>query len=59
MSLTTANGSKLQIAGKFLSNFEIDHLSFSFTFIVADIEERIGILGMDFFEEFNASLKIS
>jgi hypothetical protein len=39
-------------------SFEIQHISFSFEFIVF-IEEKIGILGMDFFEQFDVSLKIA
>jgi hypothetical protein len=56
--LSTANGVRLKIAGKCTLNFEIEHLAFYFEFIVADIEETIGILGIDFFENYNVSLKV-
>jgi hypothetical protein len=39
-------------------NFEIEHLVFCFEFKVADIEETIDILGIDFFENYNGSLKV-
>ncbi|XP_060580335.1 uncharacterized protein LOC132737114 isoform X2 [Ruditapes philippinarum] len=58
MPLSTANGVRLKIAGKCMINFEIEHLVFCFEFIVADIEETIGILGIDFFENYNVSLKV-
>jgi hypothetical protein len=54
MPMSTANGVRLKIAGKCMINFEI----FCFEFIVADIEETIGILGIDFFENYNVSLKV-
>jgi hypothetical protein len=58
MQLSTAKGAKLQIARKCVLNFEIEHISFSFEFVVADIEEKIGILGIDFFKNYNACLQI-
>ena len=56
--LTTASGEQLELKGKLDLDFQIEHLNFSQSFIVAEIDEAFGILGMDFLQENNANIKI-
>ena len=56
--LTTANGEQLKLSGKLDLKFQLEHLDFSQMFIVAEIDEEFGILGMDFLQENNASIKL-
>ena len=56
--LMTANGEQLKLSGKLDLKFQLEHLDFSQMFIVAEIDEEFGILGMDFLQENNASMKL-
>ena len=56
--VVTANGQELKLLGKLKLNIQLEHLDFSQVFIVADIDEDFGILGMDFLQDHKASIKI-
>lgn len=57
--LSTANEVKLKTKGICHLSFETDHLTFSFDVIVAEIEESIGILGMDFLRNIMSASKFT
>ena len=56
--VVTANGQELKLLGKLKLNIQLEHLDFSQVFIVADIDEDFGNLGMDFLQDYKASIKI-
>ena len=56
--LTTANGQELKLKGKLELQIQLEHLDFSQAFIVAEIDEELGILGMDFLQENDANFKL-
>ena len=47
----TANGGLLNIKGICCPEIQLDHLTFKQEFIIADIEESLGILGVNFLDE--------
>lgn len=57
--LTAADGNALQVLGKAYVQFSIDGICFSHEFTVAEIDELNGILGMDFLEQHDATIRIS
>ena len=54
----TANGGLLDVKGKCCLEIQLDHLTFKQDFIIADIEESLGILGVNFLDENGADVKI-
>ena len=56
--LTTANDQELKLKGKLELQIQLEHLDFSQVFIVAEIDEEFGILGMDFLQENDANIKL-
>lgn len=57
--LTAADGSKLNILGKINLQFSLGGMSFCHEFIVAEIDDLKGILGMDFLEQNDVSIQVS
>lgn len=57
--LTAADGSKLNILGKINLQFSLGGMSFCHEFIVAEIDDLKGILGMDFIEQNDVSIQVS
>ena len=54
----TANGGFLNIKGTCSLTIRLDHLTFQQEFIIADIEESLGILGVNFLDQYRADIKI-
>ena len=54
----TANGGFLNIKGTCSLTIRLDHLTFQQDFIIADIEESLGILGVNFLDQYRADIKI-
>ena len=54
----TANGGFLNIKGTCSLTIRLDHLTFQQEFIIADIEESVGILGVNFLDQYRADIKI-
>ena len=54
----TANGGLLDVKGRCNLEIQLDHLTFRQDFIIADIEESLGILGINFLDENGADVKI-
>ena len=54
----TAYGGFLNIKGTCSLTIRLDHLTFQQEFIIADIEECLGILGINFLDKFGADIKI-
>ena len=54
----TANGGFLNIMGTCSLTIRLDHLTFQQEFIIADIEESLGILGVNFLDQYRADIKI-
>ena len=54
----TANGGFLNIKGTCSLTIRLDHLTFQHEFIIADIEESLGILGVNFLDQYRADIKI-
>ena len=54
----TANGGFLNIKGTCSLTIRLDHLTFQQEFIIADIEESSGILGVNFLDQYRADIKI-
>ena len=53
-----ANGGLLDVKGRCNLEIQLDHLTFRQDFIIADIEESLGILGINFLDENGADVKI-
>ena len=58
-TLTAASGNDLKVYGKINLNFLIDNISMSQDFIVADLDEIEGILGIDMLEISQAQIDIA
>ena len=56
-NLSTANGETLKVFGKTLLYFEIDETQLELEFLVAEIDELHAILGQDFLERYDATIK--
>ena len=54
----TANGGLLDIKGTCSLSIRLDHLTFQQEFIIADVEESLGILGVNFLDQYRADIKI-
>ena len=54
----TANGGFLNIKGTCSLTIRLDHLTFQQEFIIADIEESLWILGVNFLDQYRADIKI-
>ena len=54
----TANGGFLNIKGTCSLTIRLDHLTFQQEFIIADIEESLGIMGVNFLDQYRADIKI-
>ena len=54
----TADGNFLKIKGLCNIGIQLDHLIFNQEFIVANIEESFGILGINFLDAYEADVKI-
>ena len=54
----TANGGFLNIKGTCSLTIRLDHLTFEQEFIIADIEESLGILGVNFLDQYRADMGI-
>ena len=54
----TANGGFLNIKGTCSLTIRLDHLTFQQEFIIADIEESLGILGVNFLDQYRADIRI-
>lgn len=48
----------MAFTGQFKLTIELEYSTFSENVIVADVDESLGIIGIDFMEEFNAKIKI-
>ena len=57
VKLSAANGGNVIVEGNITLNFEINNASFEYEFLVAEIEELDCILGNDFLEDFDVSIK--
>ena len=57
-TLTSAEGSGMKVYGKIELKFSISNKVFEHKFLVADLHQMSGILGMDFFEKFDVSLNV-
>ena len=53
-----ANGTLLRIKGTCTLQIQLDHVLFNQEFIVANIEESLGILGINFLDQYQADVKI-
>ena len=54
----TANGGFLNIKGTCSLTIWLDHLTFQQEFVIADSEESLGILGVNFLDQYRADIKI-
>ena len=54
----TANDGFLNIKGICSLTIQLDHLTFQQEFIIADIDESLGILGVNFLDKYGADIKI-
>ena len=54
----TANAGLLDIKGTCSLSIRLDHLTFQQEFIIADVEESLGILGVNFLDQYRADIKI-
>lgn len=54
----TADGSFLKLKGICTLRIQLDHIIFDQDFIVANIEESLGILGINFLDQYDADVKI-
>ena len=54
----TADGTCLKIKGACTLQIQLDHILFNQEFIVANIEESLGILGINFLDKYGADVKI-
>lgn len=59
LSLTAADGGRLNILGKIDLHFSLENYSFCHEFIIADIDDLDGILGMDFLEQHDVKIHIA
>ena len=53
-----ADGRFLKLKGLCTLEIQLDHLTFSQEFVVAEIEEPIGILGINFLDSYESDIKI-
>lgn len=53
-----ANGKEMTVKDPCKLTIEIEHLAFSQNFIIADVDESLGIIGIDFIVQYNAGIKI-
>ena len=58
-TLTAVDGSEMTVYGQITLKFSLSNKVFEHEFIVADIHETSGILGMGFLEKFDASIIVS
>ena len=58
-SLTAANGGSLNILGSVDLRFNLGNSSFCHEFIVAEVDDLNGILGMDFLEQHNVTIQVA
>jgi hypothetical protein len=58
-TLTAAHGGKLNILGKINLQVSLGGISFCHEFIVNEIDNLKGILGMDFLEQIDVSIQVS
>ena len=54
----TADGTFLKVKGSCTLQIQLDHLLFDQEFIVANIEESLGILGINFIDQYEVDIKI-
>ena len=54
----TANGGFLNIKGTCSLTIRLDHLTFQQEFIIADIKESLGILGVNFLDQYRADIGV-
>ena len=54
----TAAGTFLKIKGTCTIEIQLDHILFTQEFLVANIEASMGILGINFFDQYEAAIKI-
>ena len=54
----TADGTFLKVKGSCTLQIQLDHLLFDQEFIVANIEEYLGILGINFIDQYKVDIKI-
>ena len=54
----TADGTFLKVKGSCTLQIQLDHLLFGQEFIVANIEESLGILGINFIDQYEVDIKI-
>lgn len=59
LSLTAADGGRLNILGTVDLHFNLGNYSFCHEFIVAEIDDLNGILGMDFLEQHDVKIHIA
>lgn len=58
-TLTSAEGSQMKIYGKIPLKFKLGNKVYTHDFIVADLYNMTGLLGMDFFEQYEVNMQIS
>ena len=56
-TLTAANGGDIKVEGKLRVPFEIDNQQFEYEILVADLDGIQAVLGNDFLEDFDVSVK--
>ena len=54
----TADGTFLKVKGSCTLQIQLDHLLFDLEFIVANIEKSLGILGINFIDQYEVDIKI-
>ena len=54
----TADGTFLKVKGSCTLQIQLDHLLFDLEFMVANIEESLGILGINFIDQYYVDIKI-